>query len=68
MNLSNNFTLDELMATSTGLINKPDDPVEVAVNLTRLAITLLQPIRDRWGPLQITSGFRSWAVNSAVGG
>mgnify|MGYP001578385547 CR=1 FL=1 len=68
MNLSLNFTLEELMATSTGHLNWPDEPMEVAVNLTKLAILILQPIRDRWGALQITSGFRSWAVNGAVGG
>lgn len=66
MNLSQNFTLEELTVTSTGLVNKPDS-TEI-FKLTELALHLLQPIRDRWGALQITSGFRSWAVNSAVGG
>ena len=66
MNLSPNFTLEELTATTTGLVNKPDE--HEAENLQRLARELLQPIRDKWGPLRITSGFRSWPVNSAVGG
>lgn len=68
MKLTTNFTLGELMATSTILINRPDEPMETAVNLTKLAILILQPIRDRWGALKITSGFRNWAVNSEVGG
>jgi len=28
----------------------------------------LQPIRDRWGPIEISSGFRCLEINKAVGG
>ena len=58
--------LKELCRTSTGLPNEPG-MIERA-NLKTLAMSLLQPIRDRAGELQISSGFRCEAVNKAVGG
>ena len=64
--LSKNFTLRELTHTDTGLPNDPD-MIEAAY-LSLLARTLLQPIRNRWGRIKITSGFRCQAVNKKVGG
>lgn len=66
MRLSRDFTLEELTRTSTGLPNHPAQE-EVAM-LAGLAASLLQPIRDRWGRIEIRSGYRCYAVNSAVGG
>jgi hypothetical protein len=71
MNLTPNFTLSELThsdtAIATGLNNTPD-PQSIA-NLTSLTQHILQPLRDRLGkPIHITSGYRSPAVNTAVGG
>jgi len=67
MKLSENFTLEELLITSTGLPNKPTD-AEIA-NLKALVVNILQPLRTHLGkPIQITSGFRSAAVNKAIGG
>ena len=71
MNLSKNFTLDELLESATarakGISNKPSD-VHLA-NLTRLCVTVLQPMRERLGrAISITSGYRSEALNKAVGG
>lgn len=67
MKLSENFTLDELTVTSTGLDNKPSD-AEIA-NLKALVVNILQPLRAHLGkPIKITSGFRSPAVNKAIGG
>lgn len=66
MRLSKNFTLAELTATSTGL---PNDPGMIErANLKLLATFILQPIRDRFGRVKVNSGFRSDAVNRAVGG
>ncbi|MBI5560186.1 MAG: peptidase M15 [Deltaproteobacteria bacterium] len=66
MNLSLNFTLYEFTHTDTGLAN---DPPDAAIDrLSLLALSLLQPIRDYWGPLRITSGYRNPAVNQAAGG
>ena len=69
MNLSPNFTLDELTASQTaarkGLDNTPN-ATEVA-NLVRVA-SLLEEVRALLNkPILINSGFRSKAVNDAVG-
>ena len=66
--LTQNFTLSEFLATNTGLPNTPSHGSEVYANLVRLA-SMLQRIRDYVGqPIIINSGYRSPAVNKAVGG
>ena len=67
MKLSNNFSLEELTKTNTGIENIPNDAqIE---NLRLLAIHVLQPLRDAFGEsIRINSGFRSDAVNKAVKG
>jgi hypothetical protein len=66
MKLSNNFSLSEFTETSTGLPNKPSQ--EAVNNLKYLVQYVLQPARDKFGPIEITSGYRSEKVNAAVGG
>jgi hypothetical protein len=63
---SKDFTWEELTTTGTGLPNNPG-PADRA-RLALLAREVLQPIRDRFGPLVITSAYRSAEVNQAVGG
>ncbi|MGK5080461.1 D-Ala-D-Ala carboxypeptidase family metallohydrolase [Janthinobacterium sp. HLX7-2] len=70
MNLTKNFTLGELVAsqvaTRKGIDNAPAP--DVLVNLTRLA-ALLEQVRQLVGaPITISSGYRSPALNKAVGG
>lgn len=69
MNLSPHFTLDEMVrsaaAVRRGLPNTPDK--NALQELRRLCETVLEPIREHVGPLAITSGFRTPAVNAAVG-
>lgn len=65
-NLSLNFTLDELTKTNTGLSNIPSKAE--TEKLFYLCQYILQPIRDHWGALIITSGFRSVPVNVRIGG
>ena len=70
MQLSKNFSLAELVAsqvaTRKGIDNTPA-PAIVA-NLTRLAV-LLEQVRALVGaPIAISSGYRSPALNKAVGG
>ena len=70
MNLSPHFSLAELLAsqvaTRKGIDNTPA-PAIVA-NLTRLA-ALLEQVRALVGaPITISSGYRSPALNRAVGG
>lgn len=66
--LTASFKLSEFLATKTGLPNIPPSGSEVYSNLLRLA-TMLQKIRDYIDqPIIINSGYRSPAVNKAVGG
>jgi hypothetical protein len=71
MNLSQNFTLQELVksheATRKGLANTPTQ--EVIGNLQDLSNLVLQPIRDHFDKsVTVNSGYRSPEVNAAVGG
>lgn len=66
-----NFSYDELIASATakrlGLDNTPNE--QEKEKLRKLAEDVLQPIRDAWrSPIVVNSGFRSEAVNKAVGG
>lgn len=59
--------MSELTTTSQGLDNKPDAAQTAA--LVALCVRALEPIRALLGvPLQVTSGFRSAAVNKAIKG
>lgn len=60
------FTLEELTHTDTGLENNP--PTICAANLVRLCELALEPARELVGALYVNSGYRSPAVNAAVGG
>lgn len=70
MKLSKNFTLDEALESQTGerngIDNTPDDAA--LKNLVFLFENLVQPIRDKFGPTIISSGYRSPKLNRAVGG
>lgn len=67
MTLSPHFALAELTRTSRSQDNTPT-PEHVAA-LTRLCVDVLEPIRALLGvPLRINSGYRSAAVNEAIGG
>lgn len=70
MNLSPNFTLEEMTASETaarhGIDNTPDN--DVLMNLRRLAL-FLEEVRKAVGmPLHINSAFRSVEANRIVGG
>ncbi|WP_294600179.1 D-Ala-D-Ala carboxypeptidase family metallohydrolase [uncultured Rikenella sp.] len=65
------FTVDELCRSSTatarGIDNRPPD--EAVGKLKTLIEELLDPIRAAWGaPVTVNSGYRSPALNAAVGG
>ena len=67
MQITKNFTLTELTRTSTGITNHPNK--EQVASIIKLCDKVLQPARDMYGkPIHITSGYRSPAVNRAVGG
>ena len=66
LRLSPHLTLDEVTRTSTGLVNVPTH--EALHELVHLARSVFEPWRMLVGPLRVTSGYRSAAVNAAVGG
>jgi hypothetical protein len=71
MKISNNFNLTELISSETALRKKIDNTPsdEVVKNLVSLVLNVLQPLRDKYGkPINITSGYRSPKLNSAIGG
>ncbi|QDP62322.1 MAG: putative peptidase M15 [Prokaryotic dsDNA virus sp.] len=73
MKLTRNFTLQELIHSDTaqqsGITGQFNPPPEVVDNLKHLADTVLQPLRFLYGkPIHISSGWRSEALNRAVGG
>ena len=69
-NLSPHFTLAEMTSSTAavrrGLDNTPSPAVTDA--LARLCIRVLEPVRLHFGPVRVTSGYRSPAVNAAIGG
>lgn len=69
--ISQNFTLEEFTASRTakeqGIANNPGQTD--VVNLCGLVHNVLQPLRKWWGKeVKIGSGYRSLALNRAVGG
>ena len=70
MNLSEHFSLDEMIrsqtATRLGIDNSPPDAAVVA--LRALCEAVLEPLRAHFGPIQISSGYRSPALNRRIGG
>ena len=69
--ISKNFTLEELTASATatakGIRNNPGQTD--IINLCALVHQVLQPLREAMHePIKIGSGFRSLALNQAVGG
>jgi hypothetical protein len=69
--LTEHFTLDELVLSQTAARNGIDNtpPADVVRNLRRLAAAL-EDVRTLLGdvPILISSGYRSPALNKAVGG
>ena len=69
MNLSRNFTLSELIKSDTairkGINNNPN--AEQIEKLKALCENILQPVRDHFGRVKVTSGFRSSELCVAIG-
>jgi len=69
--LTHNFSLQELcksfVAKREGINNTTTDKL-IIQNLTQLAMFVLQPIRNKFGPLSPESCFRCNELNSLLGG
>ena len=70
MNLSKNFTLSELTKSQDALRHNIDNTPDAFIqkNLQLLCENVLQPIRDHFGPVTVSSGYRSKELNDVVGG
>jgi len=70
MKLSKNFSLKEfarsMTATRLGIDNTPEGEHLTAAK--ELFTNVIQPVRDKFGITRITSGYRSPALNEAIGG
>jgi len=68
--ISKNFSLSEMVKSATAERLRVDNSPSSLhlVNLTQLAINILQPVRDHFGVITINSGYRSPALNAKVGG
>lgn len=68
--LSEHFTLYEFTRSGTAIehdIDNTPDARQVQA-LTALCLNVLEPLRRRFGPIVISSGYRSRRVNKLVGG
>ena len=69
MKLTPNFSVRELTKSQTaerkGIDNTPTE--EHLENLKLLCENILQPVRDEWGVVSVSSGYRSPALCVAIG-
>ena len=70
MMLSKNFSLAEMTRSTTATKKRIDNaPNAVQIEFIKeLCDKVLQPLRDAMGPINISSGFRSPKLNTAIGG
>ena len=70
MSLTPHVTLAEMTRSSAavrrGIDNAATPPV--VASLTALCVHVLEPVRAQFGMVAVTSGYRSPAVNKAIGG
>lgn len=64
-----NFTYRDFvkseLATRNNIANIPND--QQWTNIEKLAVNAIQPIRNHFGPIKISSGFRCLALNEKAG-
>ena len=68
--ISKNFDLNEFIHSDTAQRLKIDNRPGVAVvdNIKWLVEAIMQPVRDKFGVVIVTSGFRCATLNKVVGG
>jgi hypothetical protein len=68
--LSPHFTWGEMTRTGQSALQEKnrEEAEKCKAAITALCKTLMEPIREKFGPLRINSCFRGPAVNQAVGG
>ena len=72
MRISQNFSLQELVHSPTALHAGIDQEEHLDTNavsrITALVLSVLQPVRDKFGPTKVNSCFRSRPLNDLVNG
>lgn len=71
MQISKNFSLEEMYASATAKAKKIDNKPNATEieSLKKLVLDILQPVRTRYGKaITVTCGFRCEKLNKAVGG
>jgi len=71
MRLSENLTLAEVIKSQTAIrLDIDNKPTRAHLKaLKAVAANIFQPVRDHFGvPIAVTSGYRSEALNKAIGG
>jgi len=70
MKLSKNFSLNELCKSDSAIRHGIDNaPTEQVIDcLKDLVDNILQPLRDKFGAIAVTSGYRSPELNQKIGG
>jgi len=65
-----NFSLSELIYSDTAIKNNINNMPDISAcdNLLNLIWHLLQPVRDKFGAIKVTSGYRCDRVNKLVNG
>lgn len=68
-NSNSNFRYREFIKSETAIrLNIPNEPSTIQwKNIEALVINVLQPIRAKFGPIKITSGYRSAKLCQAIG-
>ena len=70
-NITKNFKWYEFFKSSTALrhdMNNYTNDKDVLKNIEMLTTNILQPLRDVFGPIKITSGYRSPLLNTLIKG
>lgn len=65
------FTLGEMLKTDRTLLQQTNIDKctpQIVENLRSLVTNVLEPLREKIGPIKVTSGYRCPALNKAVGG
>jgi hypothetical protein len=72
MQLSKNFYLSEFLSSQTAhrhnIKEQFSPPENIIRNLEALCINILQPVRDKFGSIRISSGYRCKKLNDIVKG
>jgi zinc D-Ala-D-Ala carboxypeptidase len=68
LKLSPHFSLAELTTTAQNISNTPTSPI-ILDNLRSVCVNVLEPVREHFShSITVHSGYRSPAINKAVGG